>query len=72
MFNDDSTVYDTIDGYDFNNSLFMFKINNFVVAKEQYGVIFDNIYQLRLLPKTNEMNVTVFNLQLINKLLRQI
>jgi len=64
--------YDTIkDGYDFSNSLFIFKVNNFVASSTQnYGTILDNdIYELRLIEKNNNSTKQVFNLRLINKLI---
>jgi hypothetical protein len=56
-------------GYDFNNVIFLFKINNFTGSSNQdYGTIFDNsIFELRLITKNTNSNKKLFNLLLINK-----
>jgi hypothetical protein len=57
------------EGYDFNNILLVFKINNFIKgAMQDYAVLFENkFFELRLyeLPTTN--NRKKFNLYLVNK-----
>lgn len=68
--NDDKEYPLMKQGYDFNNVLFIFRINSFTEGENQkYGVLFENdIYELRLIEKKQEMNKQVFNLHLINKL----
>jgi hypothetical protein len=56
-------------GYDFNNVIFLLKINNFTGSSNQdYATIFDNsIFELRLITKNTNSNKKLFNLLLINK-----
>lgn len=67
--NNDKKYPVLIGGYDFNNVIFLFKINNFTGSSNQnYGTIFDNsIFELRLITKNTNSNKKLFNLLLINK-----
>ena len=62
--------YPTIEeGYDFNNILFVFKINNFVKGiSEKYGVLFENkFFELRIYELNTQSGSKKFNLFLVNK-----
>jgi hypothetical protein len=63
--------YSTIkEGYDFNNILFVFKINNFVkgIRQEEYAVLFENkFFELRLIEINTQSSRKKFNLFLVNK-----
>lgn len=66
--NDD--VFPTIEeGYDFNNILIVFKINNFVRGTIQdFGVLFENkFFELRLYEMSAVNSIKKFNLYLVNK-----
>jgi len=67
--NDDNKYPAIIGGYDFNNILFLFKINSFTESSNQdYATIFDNsIFELRLVSKKTNTNKKLFNLLLICK-----
>jgi len=67
--NNDKKYPVLIGGYDFNNVIFLFKINNFTESTNQnYGTIFDNsFFELRLITKDTNSNKKLFNLFLINK-----
>ena len=69
-FVNNNVKYPTMEeGYDFNNILFLFKINNFVKGTMQdYGVLFENkFFELRLYEINNQSGSKKFNLYLVNK-----
>jgi len=57
------------EGYDFNNILFVFKLNNFIKGTMQdYGVLFENkFFEVRIYELNTQSGSKQFNLYVVNK-----